>query len=72
MGGRTSLPPYKLCGPISSLVFNKSLSNLASLLIPARTFFPAVLKDFRSPLVILKVEKTVEGLIYPVVLLAGA
>ena len=46
VGGRTSLPPYKLCGPISSLVFNKSLSNLTSLLIPARPFFQPCWRTF--------------------------
>lgn len=54
---------YKLREAISTLVFNKSLPNLASLLIPAKTFFPAVLKDFRWLLVISKVWKT-RGRIY--------
>ena len=63
---------YKLREAISTLVFNKSLPNLASLLIPAKTFFPAVLKDFRWLLVISKVEKPVGGFICPVVLIAGA
>ena len=47
-GDELPLPPYKLCGPTSSLVFNKSLklSNLTSLLIPARPFFQPCWRTF--------------------------
>lgn len=71
----TCLPPYKTLQTSRSYIyvsFNRSLPNLASLLIPAKTFFPAVLKDFRWLLVISKVEKPVGEFIYPVVLIAGA
>lgn len=71
VGGRSCFPPYNPLQALRSYIFvslQQITPKLGIFTHSGKDFFPAVLNDFRWLLVVSKVEKTVEGFNYPVVL----